>query len=592
MSEHGVPAGDGADREQHVSREVLWRFMDGGLSSEEMRHTFRHLLRGCQSCRQQARQVWNLTLPAKALAAFAATSPTATSATTATSGTTGTTGIDRRTETAGAAAPNRVLATAQPAGSVAAPRTRTTELPSQGADTSYGSRGAAPDGGNPATLELVPANDAYEAHAGVAGAAGSAGSDHHAAKDAAYDAVLDRVFSRVTLEEAGLDAARRRAGGLFQELMQHPAPRQQLLVQNSARFRDRMLCERLLLASHEEGFRDPARSQQLASIAVAVAERVAQAAGESAAPPPGAALPPGAFPAASPDLLAGLRARAWAQLGNALRINSDHEGAAATFRSAEALLAAHPRVALLDKAKVFDLRASLHRDRRELADAARLLDRVIAIYRRLGQSSLMGQALAQKGLVLLEARDLEGSMELLRRALELIDPQEEPRWYLAVRHNQIMALLDDGKPREAFALLFHTRPLYLKMGDRMNLLRLRWLEGMVAQGLHRLEQAEAAFREVRDSFVELAIEYDAALVSLDLAAVYLQQGRTVETRRVAQEMLVFFESRQIHREAMAAFLVFCNAAQLEQVSLGLVQEVAAFLKQARHTPDLRFMPPA
>jgi hypothetical protein len=59
-------------------------------------------------------------------------------------------------------------------------------------------------------------------------------------------------------------------------------------------------------------------------------------------------------------------------------------------------------------------------------------------------------------------------------------------------------------------------------------------------------------------------------------------------RRLAQEMLVFFESRQIHREAMAAFLVFCDAARREQASLDLVREVAAFLKQARSTPDLNF----
>jgi hypothetical protein len=43
---------------------------------------------------------------------------------------------------------------------------------------------------------------------------------------------------------------------------------------------------------------------------------------------------------------------------------------------------------------------------------------------------------------------------------------------------------------------------------------------------------------------------------------------------------------------LAAFLVFCHAAQIEQAGLGLVQEIAAFLKQARHTPDLRFCPPA
>ena len=62
---------DGTGQERHLTREVLCRFMDGGLSPEEMRLTFRHLLRGCPSCRQQARKVWNLTLPGAAVAASA-----------------------------------------------------------------------------------------------------------------------------------------------------------------------------------------------------------------------------------------------------------------------------------------------------------------------------------------------------------------------------------------------------------------------------------------------------------------------------------------------------------------------------------------
>jgi tetratricopeptide (TPR) repeat protein len=505
----GDPRGGVLDAGQgeHLSKDALWRFMTGGLSSAEMRNVFGHLLRGCASCREQAREVWNIAVPA--------TAP-------------------------------------PPPSAIAARR-------------------------DSADARAVPAPPAMPARRTEPAPAPVAGSPN----EAAYDTVLDRVFSRIALEEAGIEAARNRAGELNEELMQHPPARQQLLVHNSARFRDRMLCERLLAASHDEGFREPARSRQLARIAVAVAERVADAFAETAAE--------SSIPAQS-DALAGLRARAWAQLGNALRIGSDLEGAAAAFRSAEALLAAHPRLGLLDKARVLDLKASLCKDRRQFPEAARLLDRVIAIYQRLGQANLTGRALAQKGMLLLHTRDREGCMALLRRALELIDPHENPRWHLIVRHNLISALVDDGKPREAFALLFHTRPLYLKMGDRMNLLRLRWLEGQVAQGLNRLEQAEAAYREVREAFVELEIEYDAALVSLDLATVLAQQGRATEMRRLAEEMLVFFESRQILPEAMAAFLVFCNAARMEQAGVALVQEVAAFLKEARHTPDLRFVP--
>lgn len=530
-----------AVQSEHLGKDVLWRFMTGGLSSAEMRNVFGHLLRGCASCREQAREVWNITSPPAAAAR-------------------------RATVDATAAAP-------PPAGGLE------TSCHSH-SETARESHLLAP---TPATPAIVADGqlDASSAEAAVrtesAPAAGPGGPN-----ETAYETVLDRVFSRIATEEAGIEAARRRADVLFEELMQHPPARQQLLVHNSARFRDRMLCERLLAASHDEGFREPARSEQLARIAVAVAERVVDAYPETALA--------SSSPAPS-DALAGLRARAWAQLGNALRIMTDLEGATAAFRSADALMAAHPRLGLLDKARIFDLKASLCRDRRQFAEAARLLDRVITIYQRLGQSNLTGRALSQKALLQFYAGDREGCMVILRRALELIDPHEDPRCYLNARHNLILALVDDGKPREAFALLFHTRPLYLKMGDRMNLLRLRWLEGQVARGLHRLEQAETAFREVRGAYVEMGLEYDAALVSLDLATVFAQQGRATEMRRLAEEMLAFFETRQILPTAMAAFLVFCNAARMEQAGLALVQEVAAFLKQARHAPDLSFVPP-
>jgi tetratricopeptide (TPR) repeat protein len=615
--------GRGADPERHLSADALWRFMTGGLPPAETRGVLVHLLQACPQCQAAARAVWNLPLrPARSVGMAAGS------------------GADRP---AGRALremppvyPGRAAAGAfrgEPSGEC-----RMSTLDVRRPASHPGEPAMAAGSGAGETPLAADASAAQEA----------AGSS----QDLAYDAVLDRVFSRITVQEAAIAAARQRARGLFEELVQHPPARQHLLVHNSARFRDPMLCENLLAASFDEGFRDPARARQLARLAVMVVERLAAAVGaapelpqlsnrlqlletrETPATPeapqtrhaaetsqtshasqslrtfqvpqslqtPRAPQPPQApptpptlqTPPAPPDgeldLLAGLRARAWAQLGNALRITSDLDGAAGAFGSAEAVLAAHPRLSPLDEAKVLDLKASLCRDVRQLAEAERLLDRVIAIYRRCGQSNLVGRALSQKALVLREAGDARRSMVLLRRALELLDPHEDPVSVLNARHNLILALVDDGRPREAFALLFHTRPLYLKMGDRMTLLRLRWREGLVAQGLRRLEQAEAAFREVRDAYVELGIAYDAALVSLDLAAVLAQQGRTADLRQLAQEMLTVFESHQIHREAMAAFLVFCDAARIEQAGLRLVKEVATFLEKARNAPGLRFTP--
>jgi tetratricopeptide (TPR) repeat protein len=248
------------------------------------------------------------------------------------------------------------------------------------------------------------------------------------------------------------------------------------------------------------------------------------------------------------------------------------------------------RIGLLDTARVLDLEASLRRDQRRFAEAARLLDRVIAIYQRLGQWNLLGRALKQKSMVCGEEGDLESEMALLRRALDLLDPNEEPRTFLAARHNLILALNQSGRSREAFSLLFHTRPLYLKLGDRMSLLRMRWLEAMVALGLGRMDQAETAYREVRAAFLDLGLDYDAALASLELAGILARQGRSADLRCLAEEILAVFSARDIHRETMAALLFFCHAVRMERAEAGLAEEVAEFLKRARNNPDLRFAP--
>jgi tetratricopeptide (TPR) repeat protein len=385
-----------------------------------------------------------------------------------------------------------------------------------------------------------------------------------------YDEVFDRVFARVAAREASVTREREMGRELFEELMQHPAARQHLLVRNSARFRHRMLCEQIVQESFTTGFKDVSRSLELARLAVTLVELL------------------------SPEMCEGeegfdsLRARAYGQLGNALRINQDFPSAEQVFETAQALVDQAGRVGLLDKARVLDLLASLRKDQRRFAEASQLLDRVGSIYRRLGQWHLLGRTLQQKSTVVGEAGDNEQEIALLRRALDLLDPQEEPRTFLAARHNLIYALNESGRSREAFALLFHTRPLYLKTGDRMHLLRLRWVEGMVAQGLNRIEQAEAAYREVRDAFLDLGLPYDAALAALDLASVYNLQGRNGEVCRIAEETLAVFRTNNMHREAIAALSFLSSTARMEAVEGDLVRRISAFLKAARNNPELRF----
>jgi len=388
-----------------------------------------------------------------------------------------------------------------------------------------------------------------------------------------YDEVLDRVFERIVATEARVADQRSLGRRLYDELMRCPAERRQLLLSNSLRFRNRMLCERLIEESYESFFEDPRRAAEVARLAVLLADRLE------------------AGNCDGEEELAGLRVRAWAHLGNALRIHADLGGAEQAFAMTESLLSGS-RVPLIEKARVLSFLGSGHLAQRRFAEALQSFDRSATIYKKLGQWNLLGRTLLQKSLVCGEVGDDEGEMRFLRRALDLIDPQADPRVFLAARHNLIHALYERGRVREAFALLYHTRPLYLKAGDRMNLLKLRWLEGLVALGMQRTDQAEAAFREIREAFVELDLGYDAALASLDLASVYILQGRSADVSRVAEETLAIFQAHNTHCEALAALLVFSSAARFERAGIDLVREVSSFLKRARNNPDLRFSSPS
>lgn len=393
--------------------------------------------------------------------------------------------------------------------------------------------------------------------------------------DDTYDQVFDRVFSHILDREEEIPRARAVAPRLLDELMGQTLPaRRLLLVANSPRFHNPFLCELLLEKGREAAFQGPDEALDLARLAVTLAENLTP---ESCG---------------STEVRDGLWCKASAQVANAHRIGGRHDEAEQIFLQLAPLLQEEGRIGLQDLARILNLRASLHRDLRQFDAAAQLLDRVVGIYQKLGQWSLLGSALMQRSAICGEVGDLETEMSLLRRALDLLDPNEEPRNFLIARHNLILALNQSGRSREAFALLFHTRPLYFKVGGRMSLLRLRWLEGLVAVGLGRLEHAEVAFREVRDAYIELSLDYDAAMVSLELASIYVRQSRSGDLLRLAEEMHGVFTARDIHREALQALAYFCSAARMEGVGMALVQDISEFLKKARYNPDLQFFPPA
>lgn len=150
--------------------------------------------------------------------------------------------------------------------------------------------------------------------------------------------------------------------------------------------------------------------------------------------------------------------------------------------------------------------------------------------------------------------------------------EAEPRLYLNGRHNLAVYLTESGRFEEAADLLEADEELYRRFPEPWTQLRLSWLRGKIAAGRGEVA-AERWFLETREGFIREGIGYDAAMVSLDLALLYLKEGRTGDVRRLAEEMVALFEAQDVHREAMAAVLLFRDAALREEVTAALVGEV-------------------
>jgi hypothetical protein len=158
-----------------------------------------------------------------------------------------------------------------------------------------------------------------------------------------------------------------------------------------------------------------------------------------------------------------------------------------------------------------------------------------------------------------------------------VEPGQDPRLLAYARYNLLACLIRSGREDEAERLLPEVRLLFRDLGQSVNQIRLRWAEGLIDLGMNRPGPAEAAFREVQREFLDRGMGYDAALVSLDLALLYAREGENVALKRLALELMPVFTSREIHREATAALLVFQHACEEERASTDLVRHLAAFL---------------
>ena len=374
--------------------------------------------------------------------------------------------------------------------------------------------------------------------------------------DPDYDGPIGRAFARVLGWKGNRERERSESGRKVSDLLGGALPREE-------GFWTWGLCEELLERSWSLRHEDPRQMLRLAGLAAEAADR----------------LDPESH---GTEATFDLRARAWGEYANACRISDDLVQAEKAIGHALDLRKKGSGSQALH-ARLAELTAGIFSHQRQFPAAFQALDLAYTIHKRQGDLQNAARVLVQRGIYTGRSGDPEQGIQILARALRQIDENADPKLRFLVLHNILLFKVERGEFRSASLQLFEMRPLYARHAGSVDRVKLRAVEGKIAAGLGELERAERAFQQVRAEFQQRGQVYVAAIAGLELAAVWLRQGRIEEVKRLVLETLEVFRSRYVARESIAALLMLRDALDRDRATLELVAMVASVLEQ--HAPE-------
>lgn len=385
-----------------------------------------------------------------------------------------------------------------------------------------------------------------------------------AEEDLAYDRAISAAFSRALEHERTLRVERETAEHKSEEMLAALRSGMVSLPEGPASWG---LCETLLEKSRALRHDDPAGMLHLANLARLAADR----------------LDAGFYGA---DRRTDMQARAWAELANAYRVTDDFAQAEAAMACALELRAQGTGDPLL-YARIADLNASLLCDQRRFKEAFRMLDLAYAIHRRHSDSHEVGRVVILKGLYTGYAGKPEEGLQLLVRGLSMIDRARDSKLVFHTLHNILLFRVELGEYEQARRQLQSMRPLYTAHAGWLDRVKLHRLEGEIAAGLGDLVTAEATFQQIRQDLDDAGLGYQASLASLDLAGVWLRQGRTAEVRGLVSEMVSTFHVLGVEREALSALHMLQDSLERDQATLEVFRLTAGILRRLQNEPATR-----
>lgn len=239
-------------------------------------------------------------------------------------------------------------------------------------------------------------------------------------------------------------------------------------------------------------------------------------------------------------------------------------------------------ISTIEQADIFRRRSYLEMALSNFENALTLADSAIEIYRLEGDlfdRTYLGWSYAARGHIYSEMGQPNRTLIDFTTALGLMDPRKDPQNYYSLVHNLAFLMAEAGSPDELGAALELLRAAYRRFSGfskrHLAKYKLRWLQGMAQVRFGAVRQAEQYFLKARAGLVSLGAPYEVAMISIDLAMIYLPERRFDELARLTRETYRLFQAMSADKKALATLALWGQALREETLTL-------EFLMSSRH----------
>jgi tetratricopeptide (TPR) repeat protein len=238
-----------------------------------------------------------------------------------------------------------------------------------------------------------------------------------------------------------------------------------------------------------------------------------------------------------------------------------------------------PPQSVLDQmeARSYELKAALRIDQRSFSEALDLLDHALALD---PGRDRRGRLWLSKAAVLAELRRGEAVLAALAEAERCLDPEPPSRPALCLRLQEIDFFCQTGHYEDALVRWPETVELLDGFGSVRDRLRGRCLEGWIAAGTGRPEEALPLLEAARAELQADGQSFEAIGLALDIAALLAGRGDLSRLAEISRELEPLVRDRGLSVEARSALKTFRWAVERGRFKRELGHKMAIELRKA------------